>query len=102
MTIQIIVFNYFPVASEYGIYMVFEFLIGRFLGVDHPKAIVDKPLDLKRKVIGWIALVIFVVSFTPRPLYLEINEKARIEKPGLEEKDRDPSEIIAWGMIKRF
>ncbi|MCG8308263.1 MAG: site-2 protease family protein [Cytophagales bacterium] len=102
MTIQIIVFNYFPVASEYGIYMVFAFLIGRFLGVDHPKAIVDKPLDLKRKVIGWIALVIFVVSFTPRPLYLEINEKARIEKPGLEEKDRDPSEIIARGMIKRF
>jgi len=82
--------------------MMFSFLIGRFLGVDHPKAIVDKPLNLKRKVIGWIALVVFVISFTPRPLYIEFNEKARIDKPGLEEKDHDPSKIIARRMIKVF
>ena len=102
MTIQIIMLNYFPVAADYVVYMLFAFLIGRFLGIDHPRAIVDKPLDLRRRVIGWIALFIFIISFTPRPLYLEINEKARIEKPGLEEKDHDPSKIIAWRMIERF
>lgn len=102
MTIQIIVLNYYPVASDYGIYMLFAFLIGRFLGIDHPKAIVDKPLDLRRRILGWIALFIFIISFTPRPLYLEINEKARIEKPRLEEKDLDSSKIIARWMVQRF
>lgn len=102
MIIQIFALRFFPEATDYGIYMMFSFLIGRFLGVDHPKAIVDKPLNLKRKVIGWIALVVFVISFTPRPLYIEFNEKARIDKPGLEEKDHDPSKIIARRMIKVF
>jgi len=103
MTIQIIALNYFPAASEYGLYMMFAFLIGRFLGIDHPKAIIDRPLDLKRKIVGWIALVIFIISFTPRPLYLEINEKARIDKPRLEEKDRsDPSKIITRRMVEVF
>ncbi len=102
MIIQIFALRFFPEATDYGIYMMFSFLIGRFLGIDHPKAIVDKPLNLKRKVIGWIALVVFVISFTPRPLYIEFNEKARIDKPGLEEKDHDPSKIIARRMIKVF
>ncbi len=102
MIIQIFALQFFPEATDYGIWMMFSFLIGRFLGVDHPKAIVDKPLNLKRKVIGWIALVVFVISFTPRPLYIEFNEKARIDKPGLEEKDHDPSKIIARRMIKVF
>ena len=100
MIIQISAAHFFPKIGDYGIYMVFAFLLGRFLGVDHPKALVDQPLDLKRKIIGWIALIIFVISFTPRPLYLEINEKARIEKPGPIQKEKDPSKIITGRMIK--
>ncbi len=39
------------------------------LGFRHPPIIYsDVPLDLKRKVIGWIALVIFVVTFIPIPV----------------------------------
>ena len=102
MIIQIFALQFFPDANDYGIFMMFSFVIGRFLGIDHPKAIIDKPLNLNRKIIGWIALAVFVVSFTPRPLYIEFNEKARFEKPGLEEKDRDPSKIIARRMIKAF
>ena len=102
MTIQIVAFNFFPVSGDYGIYMVFAFLIGRFLGIDHPKAIVDKPLNVRRRILGWIALFIFIISFTPKPLYLEINEKARINRPGLEEKDGDPSKVIARRMVERF
>jgi hypothetical protein len=82
--------------------MLFAFLIGRFLGVDHPKVLFDQPLDLKRKIIGWIALIVFIISFTPKPLYLEINEKARIEKPGLEQNDDNPSKIITGRMVKVF
>lgn len=102
MIVQIFSAKIFPQIADYGIYMMFAFLIGRFLGIDHPKAIVDKPLDPNRKIVGWIALVVFLISFTPRPLYLEFNEKARIDKPGLEEKDRHPSKIITWRMIEVF
>ncbi len=100
MIVQIFASQYFPVISDYGIYMVFAFLLGRFLGIEHPKALIDEPLDLKRKILGWFALFVFIISFTPRPLYLEINEKARIEKPGPEQRDKDPSKIITWGMVE--
>lgn len=100
MILQIIALNFFPKMANYGIYMGFAFFIGRFLGIDHPKALFDKPLNLKRKIIGWLGLVVFIISFTPRPLYFEINEKARIDKPGLEEKDGDPSKIITRRMVE--
>ena len=80
-----------PKVSDYGtIYIVFAFLIGRFLGVDHPKAIIDEPLDIRRKILGWIALVIFIISFTPRFIYFEINQGVDDTKPKIEEK-RDPN-----------
>jgi Zn-dependent protease len=100
MIVQIIASKYFTQFNGYEVNMVFAFLIGRFLGIEHPKAIVDKPLDLKRKVIGWIGLVVFVISFTPKPLYVEFNEKAQVDKPGLEAKDSSsPSKIVTWRMI---
>ena len=102
MIIQIFILNFLPGIADYGMYMLFAFLIGRFLGVDHPKVLFDQPLNLKRKIIGWIALIVFIISFTPKPLYLEINEKARIEKPGLEQNDDNPSKIITGRMVKVF
>jgi membrane-associated protease RseP (regulator of RpoE activity) len=103
MIIQIFSFKLFPEARDYAFYMLFAFLIGRFLGIDHPRAIIDQPLDLKRKVIGWITLIVFIISFTPRPLYFEINEKARIEESGPnDDKDDIPSKVITWRMIEIF
>ncbi len=102
MILQIFALNFLPQLGEYVIYIFFAFILGRFLGIEHPKAEIDKPLDLKRKIIGWIGLVVFIISFTPKPLYFEINEKARINQPGLEKKDRDPSKIIAGRMVEIF
>lgn len=102
MIVQIFALHFMPGIADYGIYMMFAFLIGRFLGVDHPKAQIDKPLNTTRKIVGWVALAIFVVSFTPRPLYIEMNEKARIEQPGPEQNDDSPSKIITGRMIKVF
>lgn len=48
-----------------ALYLVFSILIGRFLGLQHPPAYYEEPLDLKRKVIGWISLLIFILCFTP-------------------------------------
>ena len=76
MIIQVIALNVYPEIADsfFGAYMLFAFIIGRFLGIDHPKAIIDEPLDLKRKIMGWLGLVIFIISFTPQLLYIEFNE----------------------------
>ena len=50
--------------------MVFGFLIGRFLGVQHPPAMDEAPLDFNRKLVGWLALLVFALSFTPAPLVI--------------------------------
>jgi len=37
--------------------------------IGHPPTLNDQiPLDTKRKVIGWVAMLIFVLSFTPLPI----------------------------------
>jgi membrane-associated protease RseP (regulator of RpoE activity) len=42
-----------------------------FLGLRHPPPIYDYlPLDPRRRLIGWIAVVLFIVTFVPEPLKL--------------------------------
>lgn len=48
------------------VWLLFALLIGRFLGVYHPPVVENEPLDLKRKLLGWIALVVFILSFSPQ------------------------------------
>jgi len=35
--------------------------------IDHPRIMDPTPLDRKRKVIGWLTILIFIVSFSPNP-----------------------------------
>jgi membrane-associated protease RseP (regulator of RpoE activity) len=100
MILQVLASHFWPTAGDYGIYLVFAFVFGRFLGIDHPRAVDDKPLDLKRKVIGWLALIVFIISFTPRPIYFEINKKARIEEPGPVNQKTVSLKIVAGWMVK--
>lgn len=38
------------------------------MGLRHPRPLdIWTPLDMKRKIIGWVTLVIFVLTFTPMP-----------------------------------
>lgn len=53
-----------------GIWLLYAFLAVRVIGVDHPAALDDTPLDWKRKVLGWLAIVIFILCFSPAPLVL--------------------------------
>ncbi len=61
---------YFEHVQGFSGFFPFAFLLGRFLGVYHPDVEVDEPLDLKRKLLGWFALVVFVLCFTPHPFML--------------------------------
>jgi membrane-associated protease RseP (regulator of RpoE activity) len=56
-----------PNIEGYVGWLVFGLLIGRFIGVKHPPAIDNQPLTMTRKVIGWIALLVFILCFSPQP-----------------------------------
>ncbi len=63
---------FFPGLTGYTGWLVFAFLIGRFLGVYHPPALQDDELDTKRKILGWLALLIFLLCFSPEPFTFEV------------------------------
>lgn len=58
----------YPALTGYSGWLLFGFLIGRVLGIPHPPTQIEEPLDQKRKILGWIALIIFVLCFTPNPI----------------------------------
>lgn len=64
--------NLFTGWIGYSGWLLFAILIGRFIGVDHPPVYDDRPLSLGRKIIGWLALVIFILCFSPKPLVIDV------------------------------
>ncbi len=70
-TFQFVLVWLVPAARGYQGWLVFGFLIGRVLGVYHPPAAIDRPLGAGRKLLGWIALVVFILCFSPSPFVVE-------------------------------
>src|SRR5690606_13231114 len=64
---QYVLMLLYPGLTGYSAWLVFGFLIGRVLGVTHPGTQLEEPLDNKRKILGWLALIIFILCFTPNP-----------------------------------
>ncbi|WP_020600766.1 site-2 protease family protein [Spirosoma panaciterrae] len=67
---QLIVSWMMPAVNGYFGFTVFVFVLGRFLGVYHPETELEEPLDLKRQILGWVALLIFVICFSPQPFLI--------------------------------
>lgn len=67
---QYIVMVLFPTVTGYSGWLVFGFILGRFLGIRHPHSEIEEPLDNRRKILGWIAVLIFIVCLTPNPIQL--------------------------------
>ena len=59
-----------PDIEGYSNFLVFVFVVGRFLGIYHPETELEEPLDTKRLVLGWLALLIFVLCFSPKPFLI--------------------------------
>ncbi|WP_299460978.1 site-2 protease family protein [uncultured Microscilla sp.] len=78
-TAQFLFAFFFPEVKGYLGWLVFSFLLGRVLGIYHPPALEDRPLNLPRRVLGWFTLLIFVLCFSPQPLQVE--RKADDAKP---------------------
>ena len=65
--LQFLMSYLFPTLIGYPGWLLFSFFIGR-MGIAHPPSLIEMPLNLTRKILGWIALIIFLASFTPAPL----------------------------------
>ena len=75
VTGQFLINFYDPSIQGYTGWLLFALIIGRVIGVYHPPAYIDQPLSLGRKILGWISLFVFVISFSPAPFSLKLNEK---------------------------
>lgn len=64
---QLLVSYMIPGVNGYTGWLLFSFLIGRFLGIYHPRSPIEEPLSTGRKMLGWLALVIFILCFSPEP-----------------------------------
>jgi membrane-associated protease RseP (regulator of RpoE activity) len=60
----------FPNVEGYAGFLAFGFLLGRILGVYHPPTEDNEPLDTKRKILGWIAIIVFILCFSPKPFMM--------------------------------
>ena len=59
-----------PDWEGYSGFLVFVFVLGRFLGVYHPETELDEPLNVRRKLVGWLALLVFALCFSPKPFLI--------------------------------
>lgn len=67
-TAQFALAFYFPEVRGFSGWLLFGFVIGRLIGVHHPRARIETPLDIRRKILGWIALLIFVLCISLQPI----------------------------------
>jgi membrane-associated protease RseP (regulator of RpoE activity) len=56
-----------PDLQGYQGWLFYGFLLGRIMGLRHPEVSGYKVLDGKRKMLGWLAIVIFILCFSPKP-----------------------------------
>ncbi len=71
LTLQIMV-NAFFHWKGYSGWLLFAILLGRVVGIQHPPVTDYHSLPLGRKILGWIALIVFLVSFSPQPLVIDL------------------------------
>lgn len=57
-----------PGIKGYPSWLLFVIIIVRFVGVQHPRCMIEESLDAQRQWLGWLALIIFVISFAPFPV----------------------------------
>lgn len=72
LALQLSLLTLVPGVKGYGGWLLFAIIIGRFIGVEHPRAQVEERLDSGRILLGWLALLIFILSLSPQPLIVNI------------------------------
>ncbi|MCW9706916.1 site-2 protease family protein [Aliifodinibius sp. 1BSP15-2V2] len=52
------------------IWVVWSFFTAFMVGIEHPPAIYERPLDPMRSTLGWLSMAIFILCISPNPIYL--------------------------------
>ncbi|ADQ16097.1 peptidase M50 [Leadbetterella byssophila DSM 17132] len=65
---QLLLTQWQPGIMGYPGFLAFGFLIGRVLGVYHPPTFDVGPLGWGRQILGWLAMLLFVLCFIPYPI----------------------------------
>ncbi|MGB3465913.1 MAG: site-2 protease family protein [Cyclobacteriaceae bacterium] len=80
-----------PGIEGYAGWLLMALIVGRVIGIDHPGAIDENPLNLKRKIFGALAILTFVLCFTPKPIMVE---EIRGENP-------DDDQSTSWSVREK-
>ena len=59
-----------PDWDGYSGFLPFIFILGRFLGIRHPDTEDSRPIGTARMILGIFALIIFIISFSPKPFII--------------------------------
>lgn len=62
---------YMPGIRGYEGWLLFAFILGRFIGIEHPPSEIEQPLDTPRVLLGWFALLMFALCFSPAPIQFQ-------------------------------
>ena len=68
--VQAVIKWYFPQLEPNMIWLLYSWLVVRFVGLDHPLAYREHKVNAARQVLGWLAIIIFILCFTPNPLLM--------------------------------
>jgi len=58
----------FPDIQSNFIWLLYSWMVVRFIGLDHPRAFVEHRVNFSRQFYGYLAILIFILCFTPTPL----------------------------------
>lgn len=71
VSVQYALVNIWPGLEGYSGWLLFGLLLGRLMGIEHPEVSGFKNLDKNRQILGWLAILIFILCFTPQPFIME-------------------------------
>ena len=56
--------------SGFGVWIMFTLFIVYFVKIEHPPVYYEKPLDPRRRILGWLTMLIFILCISPTPIYV--------------------------------
>lgn len=59
-------------AAGFLIWFVWSLFLLFLVGIEHPPVLVEKPLTPGRKLLGWVAMAVFVLCISLSPIYIVI------------------------------
>ena len=62
----------FPDLQGYSGWLFFAFILGRVIGIEHPPVKDGRRLSRNQQIVGWIAVLIFILCFTPQPFIIDM------------------------------